>query len=34
MARIDYQFHDAFDGGDDGDPHRVVAILTISYASH
>lgn len=33
-GRIDYQFHNEFKGGDRGDPHPVVAILTISYGSH
>lgn len=33
-GRIDYQYHNSFSGGRDGDPHQVVAILTISYSSH
>lgn len=33
-ARIDYQYHDAYTTSDDGDPHRVVAILTVNYGSH
>lgn len=33
-GRIDYQFHDAYRGGAQGDPHRVVFILTISLSSH
>lgn len=33
-ARIDYQFHDTYRTRDDGDAHRVVAILTISFGSH
>jgi hypothetical protein len=33
-ARIDYQFHDDFCTEADGDPHPVVAILTVSYSSH
>jgi hypothetical protein len=33
-ARIDYQYHDAYCTRPGGDPHRVVAILTISYSSH
>lgn len=33
-ARIDYQFHDTYCTGAGRDPHRVVAILTISYSSH
>jgi hypothetical protein len=33
-ARIDYQFHDAHTTDAGGDPHPVVAILTISYSSH
>ncbi|MFC9250051.1 hypothetical protein [Amycolatopsis thailandensis] len=34
MARVDFQFHDKFDQGADGDEHPVVAILTINYSSH
>jgi hypothetical protein len=33
-ARVDYQYHDAYCTRAGGDPHRVVAILTISYSSH
>lgn len=33
-ARIDYQYNDAYTTSSDGDPHRVVAILTINYGSH
>jgi hypothetical protein len=33
-GRIDYQYHNNYTGGRDGDPHKVVAILTISYSSH
>jgi hypothetical protein len=33
-GRIDYQYHNNFTGGRDGDAHKVVAILTISYSSH
>lgn len=33
-GRVDYQFHNEFTGGADGDPHPVVAILTINYGSH
>jgi hypothetical protein len=33
-ARIDYQYHDAYITAPNGDPHRVVAILTINYGSH
>jgi hypothetical protein len=33
-GRIDYQFHNAYSAGAKGDKHKVVAILTISYASH
>ncbi len=33
-GRIDYQFADEFTGGQDGDPHAVVFILTISLQSH
>jgi len=33
-ARIDYQFHDAHCTEAGGDPHPVVAILTVSYSSH
>lgn len=34
MARADYQFNDQYKTVDDGDPHPVVAILTIDYRSH
>ena len=34
MARADYQFNDQYKTNEDGDPHAVVAILTISYSSH
>jgi hypothetical protein len=33
-ARVDYQYNDAYTTGADDEPHRVVAILTISYSSH
>lgn len=33
-ARIDYQFCDEYRTHPDGDPHPVVAILTINYGSH
>lgn len=33
-ARIDYQFHNAYKTRNGGDPHAVVAILTITYGSH
>jgi hypothetical protein len=33
-ARIDYQYHDTYTTTPGGDPHRVVAILTINYSSH
>lgn len=33
-GRIDYQFHNAFKVGRDGDPHHVVAIMTVSFSSH
>ena len=33
-GRIDYQYHNEFVGPTNGDKHRVVAILTISYSSH
>lgn len=33
-ARIDYQYHDAYSTDTKDSPHRVVAILTISYSSH
>jgi hypothetical protein len=33
-ARIDYQYHDKYRTYPDGDPHPVVAILTVSYSSH
>jgi hypothetical protein len=34
MARADYQFNDQYKTATDGDPHPVVAILTIDYSSH
>ena len=33
-ARINYQFHNQYTGGSEGDAHKVVAILTIAYGSH
>jgi hypothetical protein len=33
-ARIDYQYCDDYKTTPDGDPHPVVAILTINYSSH
>lgn len=33
-GRVDYQFNDAFCGGEFVDPHPVVAIMTINYSSH
>lgn len=33
-ARIDYEYHNEYRVGGQGDPHRVVAILTISFGSH
>lgn len=33
-ARANYQFHDSFKTGPDGDAHRVVAVLTINFSSH
>jgi hypothetical protein len=33
-ARIDYQYSDTYKRQPDGDPHAVVAILTINYSSH
>jgi hypothetical protein len=33
-ARIDYQYHDTYRTDIEDSPHRVVAILTISYSSH
>ncbi|MEV0591337.1 hypothetical protein [Nonomuraea cavernae] len=34
MARIDYQYHGGYQTNPDGDPHPVVAILTITFGSH
>lgn len=34
MARINYQYHNAYQTSPDGDAHPVVAILTINYSSH
>lgn len=33
-ARADYQFHNEYVTDVDGDPHPVVAILTLNYSSH
>lgn len=33
-ARADYQFHDAYQVDGEGDPHPVVAILTLNFGSH
>lgn len=33
-GRIDYQYHNAYRTKPEGDPHRVVAIRTISFSSH
>jgi len=33
-ARVDYQFHNAFVTEAGGDPHQVVAILTVNFSSH
>jgi hypothetical protein len=33
-GRIDYQYHDAYTGGADGDPHPVVLIRAINLSSH
>jgi hypothetical protein len=33
-GRINYRFHDTYDRGAHGDPHRIVQILTIDLASH
>lgn len=33
-ARIDYQYCGTYTTEPDGDPHPVVAILTINYSSH
>ena len=34
MARANYQYNNAYRTRPDGDPHPVVAILTIDYSSH
>lgn len=34
MCRVNYQFKDDYRTRPDGDPHKVVAILTINYSSH
>jgi len=34
MARVNFQYHDAYTTQPGGDPHRVVAILSIDYSSH
>ena len=33
-GRVDYQYHPAFTGGGDGDPHPVAKILRITLGSH
>lgn len=33
-GRINYQYSDTYTGGAQGDPHRVVVILTIDLTSH
>lgn len=33
-ARINYQYCDAYETTQEGDPHPIVAILTINYSSH
>ena len=33
-ARINFQYHDQFRTRPDGDPHKIVVILTIDYSSH
>lgn len=33
MCRVDFQYHDSYIG-EQNDPHKVVAILTINYSSH
>lgn len=32
-ARVDYRFHDAFTGGDEGDAHRIVKIDWVGPSS-
>lgn len=34
MARVDYQYNDAYRTSPGGDPHPVVAILTVNCSSH
>lgn len=34
MARINYQYIEAYRTSEDGDAHRVVAILSIDFSSH
>lgn len=34
MARVDYQYNDNYRTTTDGDPHRVVAVLTVNFSSH
>ena len=34
MARINYQYNNAYRTSPDGDPHPIVAILSINYSSH
>lgn len=34
MARVNYQYNDNYRTTPDGDPHRIVAGLTIDFSSH
>lgn len=34
MARINYQYNEAYRTSEDGDAHGVVAVLTIDFSSH
>lgn len=34
MARVNYQYIDNYKTSQDGDEHRVVAVLSIDYSSH
>lgn len=33
-GRIDYRYHNEYTGGDRGDPHPIVQIMTIDLSSH
>ena len=34
MARVNSQYHDGFKTSEDGDEHKVVAVLSVDFSSH